>query len=80
GRISLFISLLSDAALHIGYAMFPIINAMMPVLNSFAMVLKYVTAKLAEFIVLMFNKKAYVKNSGIGNLAQGAQNANDAVG
>ncbi|HEL2554126.1 TPA: hypothetical protein TZ315_002086 [Streptococcus suis] len=80
GRISMFKSLLSDAALNIGNAMLPIINAMMPVLNSFAMVLKNVTAKLAEFIGLMFNKKANVKNSAVGNLAQGAQNANDAVG
>ncbi|MCO8223474.1 phage tail protein [Streptococcus suis] len=80
GRISLFKSLLSDAALNIGNAMLPIINAMMPVLNSLAMVLKNVTAKLAEFIGLMFNKKASVKNSAVGNLAQGAQNANDAVG
>ncbi|HEL1790746.1 TPA: hypothetical protein TXV07_002098 [Streptococcus suis] len=80
GRISMFKSLLSDAALNIGNAMLPIINAMMPVLNSFAMVLKNVTAKLAEFIGLMFNKKADVKNSAVGNLAQGAQNANDAVG
>ncbi|MEI4336592.1 hypothetical protein [Streptococcus suis] len=80
GRISLFKSLLSDAALNIGNAMLPIINAMMPVLNSLAMVLKNVTAKLAEFIGLMFNKKVSVKNSAVGNLAQGAQNANDAVG
>ncbi|MEI4338069.1 hypothetical protein V9Z57_01760 [Streptococcus suis] len=80
GRISLFKSLLSDAALNIGNAMLPIINAMMPALNSLAMVLKNVTAKLAEFIGLMFNKKASVKNSAVGNLAQGAQNANDAVG
>ncbi|HEM6261991.1 TPA: hypothetical protein U2C61_001560 [Streptococcus suis] len=81
GRISLFKSLLSDAALNIGNAMLPIINAMMPVLNSFAMVLKNVTAKLAEFIGLMFNKKAKVKNgSALGNVAQGAQKANDAVG
>ncbi|HEM4974933.1 TPA: hypothetical protein U1157_001848 [Streptococcus suis] len=80
GRISLFKSLLSDAALNIGNAMLPIINAMMPVLNSFATVLKNVTAKLAEFIGLMFNKKANVKNSAVGNLARGAQNANDAVG
>ncbi|HEL1541834.1 TPA: hypothetical protein TXI94_000854 [Streptococcus suis] len=80
GRISMFKSLLSDAALNIGNAMLPIINAVMPVLNSLAMVLKNVTAKLAEFIGLMFNKKANVKNSAVGNLAQGAQNANDAVG
>ncbi|HEM5195556.1 TPA: hypothetical protein U1312_000257 [Streptococcus suis] len=81
GRISLFKSLLSDTALNIGNAMLPIINAMMPVLNSLAMVLKNVTAKLAEFIGLMFNKKAKVKNgSALGNVAQGAQKANDAVG
>ncbi|CYU88052.1 TMP repeat-containing protein [Streptococcus suis] len=81
GRISMFKSLLSDAALNIGNAMLPIINAMMPVLNSFAMVLKNITAKLAEFIGLMFNKKAKVKNgSALGNVAQGAQKANDAVG
>ncbi|MDQ8821156.1 hypothetical protein RFF58_09070 [Streptococcus ruminantium] len=79
-RISLFKSLLSDAALNIGNALLPVINAIMPVLNSLAMVLKNVTAKLAEFVGLMFNKKATVKNSAMGNLAKGAQNANSAVG
>lgn len=67
GRISLFKSLLKDAALNVGNAFLPIINAIMPVLNSFAMVLKNVTAKLAEFIALMFNKKATVKNSGVAS-------------
>ena len=65
GRISLFKSLLKDAALNVGNAFLPIVNAVMPVLNSFAMVLKNVTAKLAEFIALMFNKKATVKDGGI---------------
>lgn len=65
GRISLFKSLLKDAALNVGNAFLPIINAVMPVLNSFAMVLKNVTAKLAEFIALMFNKKATVKDGGV---------------
>ncbi|VKD11465.1 TMP repeat family [Streptococcus pneumoniae] len=65
GRISLFKSLMKDAALNLGNSMLPIINAIMPVLNSFAMVLKNVTAKLAEFIALMFNKKATVKD-GVG--------------
>lgn len=65
GRISLFKSLLKDAALNIGNAFLPIVNAVMPVLNSFAMVLKNVTAKLAEFIALMFNKKATVKDGGV---------------
>ena len=66
GRISLFKSLLKDAALNVGNAFLPIINAIMPVLNSFAMVLKNVTAKLAEFIALMFNKKATVKDGVAG--------------
>ena len=65
GRISLFKSLLKDAALNVGNAFLPIVNAVMPVLNSFAMVLKNVTAKLAEFIALMFNKKATVKDAGV---------------
>lgn len=65
GRISLFKSLLKDAALNVGNAFLPIINAVMPILNSFAMVLKNVTSKLAEFIALMFNKKATVKDGGV---------------
>ncbi|MGT2964207.1 hypothetical protein [Streptococcus acidominimus] len=81
GRISLFKSLLSDAALNIGNALLPILNAIMPVLNSLAMALKNVTAKLAEFIALMFNKKATVKNGGaMGAVADSAKNAQDAVG
>lgn len=65
GSISLFKSLLKDSALNIGNAFLPIINAIMPILNSFAMVLKNVTGKLAEFIALMFNKKATVKDGGV---------------
>lgn len=84
GRISLFKSLLKDAALNVGNAMLPIINAMMPVLNSFAMVLKNVTAKLAEFVGLMFNKKAKVKQGavaeGMKGIANNAGQAGDAVG
>ncbi|MFR7243432.1 hypothetical protein ACLVOH_10555 [Streptococcus pneumoniae] len=80
GRISLFKSLMKDAALNIGNSMLPIINAIMPVLNSFAMVLKNVTAKLAEFIALMFNKKATVKD-GVGGAVGDMGNAmKDAAG
>lgn len=80
GRISLFKSLMKDAALNLGNAMLPIINAIMPVLNSFAMVLKNVTAKLAEFIALMFNKKATVKD-GVGGAVGDMGNAmKDAAG
>ncbi|CGF05712.1 TMP repeat family [Streptococcus pneumoniae] len=74
GRISLFKSLMKDAALNLGNSMLPIINAIMPVLNSFAMVLKNVTAKLAEFIALMFNKKATVKD-GVGGTVGDMGNA-----
>ena len=80
GSISLFKSLMKDAALNLGNAMLPIINAIMPVLNSFAMVLKNVTAKLAEFIALMFNKKATVKD-GVGGAVGDMGNAmKDAAG
>lgn len=80
GRISLFKSLMKDAALNLGNSMLPIINAIIPVLNSFAMVLKNVTAKLAEFIALMFNKKATVKD-GVGGAVGDMGNAmKDAAG
>lgn len=80
GRISLFKSLLKDAALNVGNAFLPIINAIMPVLNSFAMVLKNVTAKLATFIALMFNKKATVKNGVSGAVGDMAGTLKDAAG
>lgn len=83
GRISLFKSLLKDAALNVGNAFLPIINAIMPVLNSFAMVLKNVTAKLAEFIALMFNKKATVKDGvagAVGNMNGALQDASSGAG
>nr|DAM29803.1 MAG TPA: minor tail protein [Caudoviricetes sp.] len=83
GSISLFKSLLKDAALNVGNAFLPIINAIMPVLNSFAMVLKNVTAKLAEFIALMFNKKATVKDGvagAVGNMNGALQDASSGAG
>lgn len=87
GRVSLFKSLLKDAALNVGNALLPVINAVMPVLNSLAMALKNVTAKLAEFVGLMFNKKANVKNGAVANANKGLQDAagtagdlNDALG
>ena len=81
GRISLFKSLLKDSALNIGNAFLPIINAIMPILNSFAMALKNVTGKLAEFIALLFNKKASVKDSGVASAASSAGDAlKDAAG
>lgn len=87
GRVNLFKSLLKDAALNIGNSFLPILNAIMPILNSLAMALKNVTAKLAEFVGLMFNKKATVKDGAIGSankgmkdLAGGAGDVADALG
>jgi phage-related protein len=80
GSISLFKSLLKDSALNIGNAFLPIINAIMPVLNSFAMVLKNVTSKLAEFIALMFNKKATVKDGVAGAASSAGDALKDAAG
>ena len=83
GSISLFKSLLKDSALNIGNAFLPIINVIMPVLNSFALVLKNVTAKLAEFIALMFNKKATVKDGvagAVGNMNGAMQDAAGGAG
>lgn len=71
GRVNLFKSLLKDAALNIGNSFLPILNAIMPVLNSLAMALKNVTAKLAEFVGLMFNKKATIKDGAIGSANKG---------
>ena len=80
GSISLFKSLMKDSALNLGNSRLPMINEIMPVLNSFAMVLKNVTAKLAEFIALMFNKKATVKD-GVGGAVGDMGNAmKDAAG
>lgn len=87
GRVNLFKSLLKDAALNIGNSFLPILNAIMPILNSLAMALKNVTAKLAEFVGLLFNKKATVKDGAIGSanqgmkdLAGGAGDVADALG
>ena len=48
---------MKDSALNIGNAFLPIINAIMPILNAFASVIRTATAKLAEFIQLLFDKK-----------------------
>ena len=80
GSISLFKSLMKDSALNLGNSMLPIINAIMPILNSFAMVLKNVTAKLAEFIALMFNKKATVKDGAAGAISNVGNAMQDAAG
>lgn len=80
GSISLFKSLMKDSALNLGNSMLPIINVIMPVLNSFAMVLKNVTAKLAEFIALMFNKKATVKDGAAGAISNVGNAMQDAAG
>lgn len=82
-RISTFKALMKDTALNIGNAFLPIINAVMPILNAFASALRWATAKLAEFVQLLFDKKVS-SNDGVagavGNVTKGLQGAGGAAG
>ena len=82
-RISTFKALMKDTALNIGNAFLPIINAVMPILNAFASALRWATAKLAEFVQLLFDKKVS-SNDGVagavGNVTKGLQGAGSAAG
>lgn len=82
-RISTFKALMKDTALNIGNAFLPIINAVMPILNAFAGALRWATAKLAEFVQLLFDKKVS-SNDGVagavGNVTKGLQGAGGAAG
>ena len=82
-RISTFKALMKDSALNIGNAFLPIINAIMPVLNAFASVIRTATAKLAEFIQLLFDKKVSSTDGvagAVNNATQGLQGAGNAAG
>ena len=82
-RISTFKALMKDSALNIGNAFLPIINAIMPILNAFASVIRTATAKLAEFIQLLFDKKVSSTDGVAGavyNATQGLQGAGNAAG
>lgn len=82
-RISTFKALMKDSALNIGNAFLPIINAIMPILNAFASVIRTATAKLAEFIQLLFDKKVSSTDGvagAVNNATQGLKGAGNAAG
>nr|DAS67238.1 MAG TPA: minor tail protein [Caudoviricetes sp.] len=82
-RISTFKALMKDSALNIGNMFLPIINAIMPILNAFASVVRTATAKLAEFIQLLFDKKVSSTDGvagAVNNATQGLQGAGNAAG
>lgn len=82
-RISTFKALMKDSALNIGNAFLPIINAIMPILNAFASVIRIATAKLAEFIQLLFDKKVSSTDGvagAVNNATQGLKGAGNAAG
>ena len=82
-RISTFKALMKDSALNIGNMFLPIINAIMPILNAFASVIRTATAKLAEFIQLLFDKKVSSTDGvagAVNNATQGLQGAGNAAG
>ena len=56
--IAYFIALLKNAALNIGNAFLPVIQAIMPALNAFDSVVNKATGALAVFMQLLFGKKA----------------------
>lgn len=76
-----FTALLKDVQLNIGQAFLPLVNAVMPILITFANGLKYVTAVFAQFMQALFGVKAKqvevtqatVKMANAGNSAAGAQ-------
>ena len=82
-RIATFKALMKDSALNIGNAFLPIINAIMPILNAFASVIRTATAKLAEFIQILFDKKVSSTDGvagAVNNATQGLQGAGNAAG
>ena len=83
GSIALFKALLKDSALNIGNAFLPVIDALMPILNTFAAAVKYVTAKLAELVQLLFNKRVSSKDGvggAVSDATKGLTGAKNAAG
>lgn len=91
--LAFFVALLKDSALNIGNALLPVIQAIMPVLNGFAMVLRTVTGHLATFMQLLFGKTAEASggvsdmsksvggmSKGLGDAGKGADKLADGVG
>lgn len=84
--LAYFVALLKDSALNIGNALLPVIQAIMPILNSFAMVLRTVTGHLATFMQLLFGKTAEVSDGmsntvkSVGGMSKGLDDAGKGAG
>lgn len=57
-NVPYFIALMKNAALNIGNALLPVMQAIMPALNTFITVVNKATGALATFMQLLFGKKA----------------------
>lgn len=83
--IAYFIALLKNAALNIGNAFLPVIQAIMPALNAFASVVNKATGALAVFMQLLFGKKASASPmssmaNDVKGVGGGLDNANKGAG
>jgi phage-related protein len=83
--IAYFIALLKNAALNIGNAFLPVIQAIMPALNAFASVVNKATGALAVFMQLLFGKKASASPmssmaNDVKNVGGGLDKANNGAG
>lgn len=83
--IAYFVALLKNAALNIGNAFLPVIQAIMPALNAFASVVNKATGALAVFMQLLFGKKASASPmssmaNDVKGVGGGLDNANKGAG
>lgn len=84
--LAYFVALLKDSALNIGNALLPVIQAVMPILNGFAMALRTVTGHLATFMQLLFGKTAEASGgvsqmaSDVSGMSKGLDNAGTGAG
>lgn len=79
--LAYFIALMKNAALNIGNALLPVMQAIMPALNAFASVVNKATGALATFMQLLFGKKASASPmssmaSDVGAVGSGLDDAN----
>lgn len=83
--LAYFIALMKNAALNIGNALLPVMQAIMPALNAFATVVNKATGALATFMQLLFGKKASASPmssmaSDVGAVGSGLDDASKGAG
>lgn len=83
--LAYFVALMKNAALNIGNALLPVMQAIMPALNTFATVVNKATGALATFMQLLFGKKASASPmssmaSDVGAVGSGLDDANKGAG